>query len=113
MLGAWGALYLPVCALIWFLTLSEDGDTDLVWDLETDTDTFVLHFRPLLLFLFSLMHLWIAEVGFEFLRLLKKTDQEREQEQLVNEKRERLQKMRSGTKVGKKDFTSKTLNYYS
>ena len=77
-LRVWVTLYLPICALVWILTYFGDCQRgDLIWGLEDDSTDIVLHFYPLMMLFLSLMHIWVAEVGFEFL-LLKKKRQVRE-----------------------------------
>ena len=115
-LRVWITLYLPICALVWILTYLGDGLLScLIWGLEDDSTDIVLHFYPLMMLLLSLVHIWVAEVGFEFLLLEKKRQvweaQMKEKRERMKEKQWRLRNMESGKKDDKKKMIQTTIHW--
>lgn len=102
----WVTLYLPTCALVWILTYWNYWWGDLISGLGDDSTDIVLHFYPLMMLLLSMMHIWVAEVGFEFLLLEKKRQvreaQMKEKRERMKEKQWRLRNMKSCKKDDKK-----------
>ena len=100
----WITLYLPINLFIWILPCFDldhfAGIVDL--SLEDDTKNLLLQFYPLLLLLLSLVYIWVAETGYEFLLLRWKKQLREEMKDKMKERREwRIRNMVSSKKVDK------------